>query len=312
MSRALRVEFPGAFYHVTSRGNERKDVFANQRDREKFLSFLESAAGRYGAVIHVWCQLSNHYHLLLETPSGNLSQIMHHINGAYTTYFNTKRKRAGHLFQGRFKAILIEEDEYATQLSRYIHLNPVRAGIVAKPEDYEWSSYRSYIGKSSRPKWLKTDFIQGFFADKPGVAQKEYRAFVEDLLGQEYEDPLKQVVASCMLGTQEFNERITATYLDVREKDDNLPSLRALSHQPSLGEICNAVEAVFGRSKKQARQAAIYFCHKYSGSSLRGIGDIFGLKESAISAGRRRFESKSDEDEELRCMVARVQRLLEK
>lgn len=312
MSRPLRIEFPGAFYHVTSRGNERKEVFISQKDREKFLSYLESATERYGAVIHVWCQLSNHYHLLLETPRGNLSEIMHHLNGAYTTYFNVKRKRSGHLFQGRFKAILIEEDEYATQLSRYIHLNPVRARLVARPEDYEWSSYRSYIGQSRTPSWLKKDFIHGYFADKQRVAQKKYREFVEDLLGQEYSDPLKQAIGSSILGSQEFVDRITAAYLDGRERDSNVPALGKLSRQLSLEEIHSAVEAVFVSSKKQARQAAMYFCHKYSGSSLRAIGDFFGIKESAISVGRRRFESRLDDDEELRGMVKRVHGVLDK
>ena len=115
MGRPLRIEYSGAWYHVTSRGNEHKEVFKSRADREKFLSYLESASVRYGAVIHAFCLMSNHYHLLLETPSGNLSQIMRHINGAYTNYFNAKRKRAGHLFQGRYKAILVEADQYATE-----------------------------------------------------------------------------------------------------------------------------------------------------------------------------------------------------
>ena len=141
MTRPLRIQYSGAFYHITSRGNERRDVFRSKADRERFLFYLAIATERYHARIHVYCLMSNHYHLLLETPEGNLSQIMRHINGAYTTYFNTKRKRAGHLFQGRYKAILVEADEYATHLSRYIHLNPIRAGMVSVPEDYTWSSY---------------------------------------------------------------------------------------------------------------------------------------------------------------------------
>ena len=121
MARPLRIEYAGAFYHITSRGNERKDIFKNERDFERFLTYLETAVQRYKAVIHVYCLMSNHYHLLLETPMGNLSQIIRHINGAYTTYYNTKWQRAGHLFQGRYKAILVEADEYAGELSRYIH-----------------------------------------------------------------------------------------------------------------------------------------------------------------------------------------------
>lgn len=116
MARPLRIEYPGAFYHITSRGNEQQDIFKSDAERERFLSYLQSATERYGAVIHVYCLMSNHYHLLLETPEGNLSQIMRHINGAFTTYFNTKRQRSGHLFQGRYKAIIIEADEYAGEI----------------------------------------------------------------------------------------------------------------------------------------------------------------------------------------------------
>lgn len=116
MARPLRIEYPGAFYHVTSRGNERKAVFKSRRDREKFLEYLESASERYGAIIHIYCLMDNHYHLLIETPAGNLAQIMQHVNGAYTTYFNVKRKRSGHLFQGRYRSILIEADTYAKEL----------------------------------------------------------------------------------------------------------------------------------------------------------------------------------------------------
>ena len=137
MARPLRITYPGAFYHITSRGNERKSVFKSRQDRIRFLGYLCSASERYDAVVHAYCLMDNHYHLLLETPSGNLPQIMRHINGAYTTYFNVKRSRSGHLFQGRYKSILVEKDEYAKELSRYIHLNPVRANMVAVPEEYE-------------------------------------------------------------------------------------------------------------------------------------------------------------------------------
>ena len=142
MARPLRIEYPGAFYHVTSRGNEQKDIFKSDFDREKFLSYLVSASERYGAEIHAYCLMTNHYHMMLETPLGNLSQIMKHINSSYTSYFNIKHKRVGHLLQGRYKAILVQADAYAAELSRYIHLNPVRAGMVKFPEDYRWTSYR--------------------------------------------------------------------------------------------------------------------------------------------------------------------------
>lgn len=250
MARPLRIAFPGAFYHVTSRGNEQKDVFKNQRDREKFLEYLASATERYGAVIHAYCLLSNHYHLLLETPAGNLSQIMRHINGAYTTYFNVKRKRFGHLFQGRFKAILIEADEYATGLSRYIHLNPVRAGMAERPEDYRWSSYRSYIGQTAAPEWLKTGMVLDYFGRNIKVASKKYRTFVEDILGTEYESPLQSTYGTAVLGSGKFIEMVTATHLTDQVANRDVPALRQFINRPSPEEILSAVGRRHGRKRE--------------------------------------------------------------
>ena len=172
MARPLRIEYPGAFYHVTSRGNERKDIFKSNTDREMFLSYLASAQEKYEAVVHAYCLMSNHYHLMIETPLGNLSLIMKYINSAYTNFFNIKRKRTGHLLQGRYKAILVEADAYAAELSRYIHLNPIRAGMVRSPEEYRWSSY-SYYTERCAPSWLKTEFILGYFDTAPAQSRKD-------------------------------------------------------------------------------------------------------------------------------------------
>ncbi|MFH1991682.1 MAG: transposase, partial [Pseudomonadota bacterium] len=191
MARPLRIAYPGAFYHVTSRGNERKAVFKSKRDREKFFEYLGTATRRYDALIHSFCLMDNHYHLLIETPSGNLPQIMHHINGAYTTYFNMKRARSGHLFQGRYKAVLVDIDEYAKELSRYIHLNPVRAKMVEVPEAYDWSSYNFYTGEKKPPEWLYRDFILGYFGSKVSAAQNGYRQFVSSMVNKSYCNPMK-------------------------------------------------------------------------------------------------------------------------
>ncbi|UFS72267.1 transposase [Geomonas sp. RF6] len=313
MSRALRMEYPGAFYHVTSRGNERKEVFKTQKDREKFLEYLGSATERDGAIIHVWCQMSNHYHLLLETPRGNLSEIMHHVNGAYTTYFNVKRKRSGHLFQGRYKAILVEASQYATEISRYIHLNPVRAGIVERPEEYQWSSYRGYIGEGPVPRWLRTEFIEEFFGTKTKEAQVKYRGFVEEALNGECESPLAGVVAGSILGREDFAETVIAAYLDKDERDVNVPALGQIlvPAGPAPEEIVGTVEAVFGDSKKKARQAAMHFCHRYSGAKLREIAGLFGVKDAAITAGSRRFAVQLEDDARLREMAETVRKALE-
>lgn len=310
MARPLRITYPGAFYHVTSRGNEQKDVFKSQRDREKFLEYLASATERYGAVIHAYCLLSNHYHLLLETPAGNLSQIMRHINGAYTTYFNVKRKRAGHLFQGRFKAILVEADEYAMELSRYIHLNPVRAGMVTRPEEYRWSSYNNYIGQGVASSWLKVETILDYFSNSAKEARQKYRSFVEDLLGKEYESPFKNTFGAAVLGTAEFIEMVTTEHLAEKEIDRAVPDIRQFKSNPELEEILKAVAAIMGGNEKLARQVGMYLCHKCSGKKLREIGNLFGVGETAIAEARRLLSRKMETDRQLCGEVEKVKGIL--
>ena len=296
MVRPLRIEYPGAFYHVASRGNEQKDVFRSRRDREQFLSYLQSATERYGAVIHAYCLMSNHYHLLLETPMGNLSQIMRHINGAYTTYFNVKRKRFGHLFQGRYKAILVEADEYATELSRYIHLNPVRAGIVAKPEEYEWSSYRHLIGMTETPVWLTKRFVLGYFGGNS--ARDKYREFVNDAINQEDESPFKNVIASTILGRPDFVREMAQQHLGDKQTDRNMPAVRVLN-RPRIDEIIKAVESEVAE-KALAKKVCIYFCHRYSGARLREIGERFGMSDAALTQASRRMRVAYEKDVTLR------------
>ncbi len=303
MARPLRIEYPGALYHVTSRGNEQKDVFKSRRDRERFLSYLESASERYGAVVHAYCLMNNHYHLLLETPEGNLSQIMRHINGAYTTYFNVKRKRHGHLFQGRYKAILVDADPYATELSRYIHLNPVRAGAVARPDDYEWSSYRQYVGPAKTATWLKTSFILGYFSGED--AGEAYRAFVNDGLLEEGESPLKQVVASTVLGSPEFVREISRQHLAEKQPDRNVPAVKSLS-RPTLEEMITAIGRELGEQGSLTRNVSIYFCHRYSGARLREIGERFGLSDAAVSQASRRVRVASEKDATVRSLLERM------
>jgi len=304
MGRSLRIEYPGAHYHVTSRGNDRKDVFKSQKDRVRFLSYLESAVSRYDAVIHAYCLMGNHYHLLLETPSGNLSKIMQHINGAYTNYFNIKRKRNGHLFQGRFKAIVIEADEYAQELSRYIHLNPVRANMVANPEEYRWSSYLDYIGTRKCPEWLETSLILDYFG-RGEDRFKKYRSFVEELFGSEYESPFNGVIATTILGSESFICGVTEVHIDGKQKDRELPAARKLMSKPSLQTILKAVEDIFGNSRA-TKNASIYLSHRYSGAGLKEIGEIFGIKESAVSQASRRFAKILERDNELLRQVGRV------
>ncbi|HJV65762.1 MAG TPA: transposase [Geomonas sp.] len=237
MARPLRIEFEGAFYHVTARGDEQKDIFKSGRDRQRFLEYLLAGIERYGIVVHCYCLMTNHYHLFLQTPLANLSQAMRHLNGSYTTYFNVKRKHVGHLFQGRYRAIVVDADEYAIQLSRYMHLNPVRARIVNAPEDYPWSSYRAYVGEVEPPPWLNRRLVLGNFCSNIAESEIRYKEFVEDLAGKEYISPLNNTVASTVLGNEHFVETIMEGCLEGKEERPDVPAVRGLHHRFNVEQI---------------------------------------------------------------------------
>lgn len=295
MARPLRIQFPGAVYHISSRGNERKAIFKSRRDRAKFIEYLQSATERYGAAIYCFCLMDNHYHLLMETPEGNLSQIMQHINGSYTTYYNVKRKRAGHLLQGRYHAILVEADSYALELSRYIHLNPVRAGIATRPEEHFWSSYVHYTDGRNQPDWLQTSSILAYLSQKESDARKRYRKFVQDKLGSNYPSPLKMATAGAILGGEAFIEKVQQEHLAKATEDRNLPALRALKRKHSMDQIIGLTEKHI-EDKTMARKISIHLCHRFSGERLRNIGERFGLSESGVTQASRRMADKAHKD----------------
>ena len=309
MARPLRIEYPNAFYHVTARGNERKEIFRDESDKERFLDYLESAVIRYKAVIHVYCLMNNHYHLLLSTPSGNLSRIIRHINGAYTVYFNKRHHRVGHLLQGRYKAILVDADEYAGELSRYIHLNPVRAGVVETPEKYLWTSYIYYIGEKKTVPWLTTDWLLLYFGKRPVDAQKSYRAFVEAKICVAGENPLKETIASTILGCPDFMNTIREKHLEGKRRHRDVPAIGILI-KTELEKIVKAVQFEFQDTPGVVKKVAIYLSHRFSDCSLKEIGLQFGIKESAVSQASRRFESALLDDDRLRKRVKKMRESL--
>ncbi|HVP79232.1 MAG TPA: transposase [Thermodesulfobacteriota bacterium] len=308
MSRPLRIEYAGAFYLVTSRGNERKTIFKSNRDKEKYLSYLESAHERYGAVIHVYCLMRNHYHLLLETPRANLSKILHHINGAYASYFNLKRSRSGHLFQGRFEGILVDKEEYGKALSRYIHLDPVRTGLVKTPWEYPWSSYRYFAGQEKKPNWLTTEWVLGDFGGEREEGFGNYREYVERGADDEIENPLERVVASTLLGSDKFINRIKAGYLEKKRIDwREIPVCKKLLIGPALETIEKAVIKVLGTNHPYFRKSCIYLSYQHSGRSLEEIGRYFGMQRSAISQLSRRFGETLRKDPELSKILRKIE-----
>ena len=188
MSRQLRVVFPGAVYHVMSRGNGGEWIFDGGDDWTALLTRLEGAVERYGLVVHGYCLMHNHYHLLVETPRGNLSIGMRHLNGGYAAGFNRRRARVGHVFQGRFKAVLVEKDAHLLEAIRYLALNPVRTErpLCERPEDWRWGSYRVALGLAPRPHWLTCDWTLSRFGATYPTARRRLKAFVDLAGGREW------------------------------------------------------------------------------------------------------------------------------
>ena len=285
MARPLRIEFSGAFYHVMNRGNEGKDIFKSERDREKFLEYVGKAVERYEIKIHTYCLMTTHYHFLIETPHPNLSQAIKWINVSFAVYFNRKRKRCGHLFQGRFKAVLVDADEYLKHLSRYIHLNPVRAGMVKLCKDYPWSSYPVYGGYVEAPQWLKTDWLLSLFGEDQGKAKKGYRDFVESVQNEKIEDPSKDTVSGVILGGVDFVDWVKKTFLNKDSDSKEVPQLKSLTRHTAddlIHVLCEEfgceVATILQKGKKRnfARDLAIYLCREMTGESGVALGRYFG------------------------------------
>ena len=234
MARPLRIEYPGAVYHITSRGNEKKPIFKDERDRKIFLDTLFQVDMRYNWLCHAYCLMNNHYHLIIETPDGNLSAGMRQLNGVYTQAFNKRHNRVGHLFQGRYKAILIQKDSHLLEVCRYVVLNPVRAKAVKKPEQWKWSSYQATAGIEKPHPCLTTEWILNQFGSTRRIAEKAYRKFVED--GIKQESIWKAVRAQSVLGEEEFIATLT-DYLRGKKDISELPKSQRYIDRPSLEKI---------------------------------------------------------------------------
>ena len=292
MARPLRVEYPGAFYHVINRGNNQEQIFNNDRDKEKFLQYLEKACERFSIIFHTYCLMNNHFHLLVETPEPNLSVAMQWINVSYATYFNRKRGRHGHLFQGRFKAILIDADEYLKHLSRYIHLNPVRAKMVSTPSEFKWSSYSAFIGVIKAPQFLEINWLLSNFGKSKKAAKRNYKEFVEGIDIKNLENPNRMVTEGFILGDSDFVTWVKDNFLSDGQDEKEIPQLKKLKPRVPLGTVTNAVCEEFGcneeqiitkgRKKNKAREVAIYISRDITGISCNELGEYFGGVSGAL------------------------------
>jgi REP element-mobilizing transposase RayT len=271
MTRPLRIEFAGALYHVTSRGDGREDIFLDDSDREQYLQVLSEVCERFNWVIHAYCLMSNHYHLLVETPDSNLAYGMRQLNGVYTQRFNRQHGRVGHVFQGRYKAIIVQKDNYLLELSRYIVLNPVRARMVRSAKDWPWSSYRATVGQVQRPLWLNTDWILSAFGTRKAEASAAFSTFVSK--GKKQPSPWEDLKNQIYLGDERFVEEMQERL----ENDKDLSEVPLAQRRPRAKTLAEY--------KKQAanRNEAIAVAYASGGYSMKEIGDYFGLHYSRVS-----------------------------
>ncbi len=306
MSRPLRIEWEGGFYHITARGNEKRPIFLIEQDYLRLVSRFESIYKRYGVVIHSYVLMTNHYHVLVETPRANLSAALHDLNTAYTNYFNRRHDRVGHLFQGRYRSFVVEKDPYLLELSRYIHLNPVRAGMVKKPEAYRWSSYPSYLSSGSCPEWLRREDVLEQMDTNPVKGLRKYRQFVEEGLRREIRDPLKAVMGGIALGGETFWEEVKNRVQGLQGQNE-VPVLREIRRKTEAGEILEKVASFYGvpadritrleHPLHRGAQVAMYLARKKTDLSLNEIAAIFGNRHyTAVSAAFRRVEAKRERD----------------
>ena len=274
MTRPLRLSFPGAVYHVTSRGNARQDIVADDRDRSQWLSLLAHVVDRYGWLCHAYCLMDNHYHLVIETPKPNLSIGMRQLNGRYTQAYNRRHEQVGHVFQGRFTAILVEKDAHLLELCRYVVLNPVRAKIVSHPRLWVWSSYRATVGETKAPGWLSTDWILSQFGQRGGPAQARYRTFVAE--GRGAPAPWEQLTGQIYLGSEKF----VAQHQPNRVIRD-IPRRQTQAQRPSL-------ETLFER--KGDLEKTIHQAYRQYGYRLADIADHLGVHAATVSRRLKRAE----------------------
>ncbi len=243
MSRPLRIEFPGALFHVTSRGNEQRDTFRDDVDRVRFLEYLRKTVDRFRWVLYAYVLMSNHFHLLLElTEERTLSNGMKWLNGEYARAFNRRHDRVGHLVQGRFDAPLIEKETYFLEVARYVVLNPVRAGMVKRPEDYKWSSYRATLGDAPVPEWLAADDLLAHFKNDREIARSRYQQFVNDRIALE-KNPWTALVGQMYLGSEEWVERMREK-VELEPRCTEHPRRHRLLSRPSMPEIVTTVANV--------------------------------------------------------------------
>lgn len=281
MARPLRLELSGGVYHVTSRGDGREDIYLSDADRETWLEVFGQVCERHNWVCHAWCQMSNHYHILIETPEANLSRGMRQLNGVYTQRFNHDHARVGHVFQGRYKAILVERDSYLLELARYVVLNPLRAQMVKRLEAWPWSSYLATCGQAAAPKWLQTDWILAQFGRRRSSAIAKYVSFVHE--GARLPSVWTQLQGQIYLGTETFVRKMQA-HIERKPALDEIPRAQRRAITQPLADF----------KKRYERSEAMARAYRSGQYSMVEIARYFGVHYSTVSRAVSLLEEPAD------------------
>ena len=318
MARPLRIEYPGAYYHVMNRGLSRRAIFLEEKSRERFLDLLSDITRLWKIEIYAYCLMDNHYHLLFQTPKGGLARAMRHLDGIYTQRFNRSHYRDGPLFRGRYKAILIDAEEYFVSVVRYIHQNPVAAGVISDMDRYRWSSHRGYLSKRERPVWLNTHSVLARFG---GV--REYREFMRSEIEKEVVDFYKGPYQRSILGDKGFVEWVKERLGDRARVEEEKPESRRVFGL-GLEQIARVTAKVYGKpleelrrkrrgEQNEARSMAMYLCRTLGGHKHSEIGRVLGLeKTSSVSSACLRMKARVGVKRRIARRARRIEEELQK
>jgi len=323
MARSLRIQYEGAVYHISCRGNERREIFKDEIDRKTFLDLLKESLRIYNVVLYCYVLMGNHFHLFLETPLANLSEFMRQFNITYTSYYNRRHKRVGHLYQGRYKSILVDKESYLVVLSRYIHLNPVRTKQIEKDsliekqrylKRYRWSSLLGYINNVKRCSFIDYSMILEAYGGDNNKARKVYwRAICGDL--SKGIDIKEKIVGQSILGSDKFINWVKENFLEKEARE--IPSVKKILSYKAKDEIIKIICEETGRGfdeiikgKGTLRQIAMDLLYRMAGLKGTEIGEIMSVDYSTVSQGRKRLKGKLIRDRELFLLMERIENRL--
>jgi REP element-mobilizing transposase RayT len=315
MARPLRIEYPGAWYHVMNRGRRSEDIFLEEMDYETFVDLLKESSEMWNVRIAAYCLMTNHYHILVQTPDANIARCMRHINGVYTQRFNRAHSCDGQLFRGRYKSILVNGDSYLLQLVRYIHRNPVRAGLAGQPDDYQWSSHNGYLSIAKKWDWLHKEFIFSLLTLDRRQWIKHYRKFLSVESEEEIYGVLDRKKWPAFLGPESFMDWVKGKYYGAKT-DQDVPQAKELAPTPDIiiAVVCEyyqVSEDDLYRSQRgtfnEPRNVAIFLMRKLRRDRLKTIGRRFEIENySSVSSIMERMKKWLRQDRSLKSRLDRI------